>query len=193
MSLSGTLVEAKNLGATTTDVIVNGITFGAANSVAQYTSPGGTFVNASNYTGPTITGLTAAETTSLLDSVEFGSGVGNSTITLTGLSIGTDYMVQILLSDMRSSQTWNIGYAETVGGAEVYTPNLIANAGSTGGAQIITGTFTATQASQELHFDQNPTNNNAELNALQLRVIPEPSTALLGGFGLLALLRRRRH
>ena len=34
--------------------------------------------------------------------------------------------------------------------------------------------------------------NIGYLNAMRLEAIPEPSTALLGGLGLLALLRRRR-
>ena len=37
------------------------------------------------------------------------------------------------------------------------------------------------------------TNDWHALNGLQLQVVPEPSAALLGGLGMLALLRRRRH
>lgn len=37
------------------------------------------------------------------------------------------------------------------------------------------------------------TNNTSTISNLSLTVVPEPSAALLGGLGMLALLRRRRH
>lgn len=42
----------------------------------------------------------------------------------------------------------------------------------------------------ELAFSMTP--GNSAVNGFQLILVPEPSTALLGGLGLLALLRRRR-
>lgn len=168
ISTKGTLVEASNI-ASAVSVDLNGVTFVGSNTV-KYTDPGGIYTNASVYTGPIITGLTEAETTNLLDSLEYGSGTGNSTITLTGLTIGNDYEIQLLASDMRTStKTSNIGYAETIGGAEVYTPALNVNLGSTGGAHIITGYFTATETSQEIHLSDS-LGENAEFCALQLRV-----------------------
>jgi hypothetical protein len=57
--------------------------------------------------------------------------------------------------------------------------------------QFAIGTFTADATTQTLYME---TINIAQshINAYQIRLIPEPSSALLGGLGLLALLRRRR-
>lgn len=52
-----------------------------------------------------------------------------------------------------------------------------------------TATFTA-NGSGEIVIDVTGTNEGPRVNGLE--VIPEPSVALLGGIGLLALLRRRR-
>jgi hypothetical protein len=60
--------------------------------------------------------------------------------------------------------------------------------------QWIKGTFTADSTSQSLQLSGalSATDGYPQINALQLRTIPEPSSALLGGLGLLALFRRRR-
>jgi hypothetical protein len=62
------------------------------------------------------------------------------------------------------------------------------NGGSTSGSYIL-GTFTADNNLQTITITAD---QSVQLNALQLRAIPEPSAALLGGLGLLALLRRRK-
>jgi hypothetical protein len=64
---------------------------------------------------------------------------------------------------------------------------------NSGRGHFVTGTFTANATTQDFLFtDTSPTQSTTLLNAFQLRAIPEPSAALLGGLGMLALLRRRR-
>ena len=199
ISTAGTLVEARNLGqgtngangaTPTASVTVNGVVFSSSTG-SQYTDAAavGTFRDAGNYSGATITGLTAGETDDLLDTLEFGGGVGNSTVTLSGLTIGLEYTVQVLFArNQNPANNIDLGHALTVGGAEVYTLNDVAYGN---GAHIATGTFTADATSQELHFASSAA-GNAEFNALQLRVVPEPSSAALLGLGGLALILRRR-
>jgi MYXO-CTERM domain-containing protein len=56
--------------------------------------------------------------------------------------------------------------------------------------QFVTGTFTADATSQVLTMTS--TTDFGVAKALTVGTMPEPSAALLGGLGLLGLLRRRR-
>ncbi len=165
VSGNGTLVEAKNLGSgTSVDVF-------SAVAAAQYTSSGVMYSDASLYTGPTIVGLSASQTSDLLDTLEFGPGGGNSVFRLTGLAVGTTYEVQALVSDQRTSGAATaVGYAAVPGGAEVY-PLTDQPVGLQ--AMIFTGTFTADLDSQELHFATRA-GSNAQVAAFQIRVVPPP-------------------
>ncbi|MCP5535018.1 MAG: PIG-L family deacetylase [Akkermansiaceae bacterium] len=170
INTDGTLVEAKNLGGSSS-VTMNGVSFSDASSV-QYTSPGGIYYNVGNYTGSAITGLDLADTELLLDTLEFGSGDGNSAFTLTGLTPGKSYLVQVLLSRDQMNKTIDLGYADTVGGTEVYTVFAVPYGNTNASAQMATATFTANATSQELHF-RSSSGFNAEVCALQLRQLPQ--------------------
>lgn len=64
--------------------------------------------------------------------------------------------------------------------------------GTTGNAgQFVTGTFTADATTQVVTLDSGT--DGWQVNALQVRSVPEPSSSvmLLGGLGLLTMLRRR--
>ena len=140
----------------------------------------------------------------LLDGLTWG---GTSEFQLTGLTDGQTYLVQIFSSDDRATQVnrvldidsslltpngsrqlENIDY--TAGGAWVDPANRL---------KIFTGTFTADGFSQEIRaalIEPPGTADGAgqiDLNAIQLRIIPEPSIAalLLGVFGVAGVLRRR--
>lgn len=62
-----------------------------------------------------------------------------------------------------------------------------------GGTAVKTGTFNWSGTNENyLNVFSNYTHNSGTLDNYSVTVIPEPSAALLGGLGMLALLRRRR-
>ena len=111
---------------------------------------------------------------------------GSATLNLTGLLEGQEYAIQYWVQDIRA-------------GAETRTLTLddqttldynISDTANSGVGQWAVGTFTADNTGSQTINITSAT--YSEMNLFQLRAIPEPSAALLGGLGLLALLRRRR-
>jgi hypothetical protein len=119
-----------------------------------------------------------------------GEGETTATITFSGFTAGTIIDLYLYAGGWTTGEgaTFNFGSAQTatntvdiettynLGNNYVKFSGLVAN-----GSGNITGTWT------------NP-NTYSVFNGAQIEVtaIPEPSAALLGGLGLLALLRRRR-
>lgn len=115
--------------------------------------------------------------------------------TLSGLTVGQEYELQVWVADYRQfpPNTYNRSQTLTAGNTSGSLTYLQTNGsgislGAVSGSYII-GTFTADTSTQSITLNAN---SSTQLNALQLRAIPEPSAALLGGLGLLALARRRR-
>jgi PEP-CTERM motif len=199
LSTTGTLIEASNFGSPTTAVVANGITF--ANNNGTYLNPvsGETsFTDASVYNSATfpIIGLSAADANALLDSTIYFSGENNWNTILSELTIGNNYQVELLLVDNRGGTgVFYIGNNNGAGGTTPsFLPGFISPAfGPSVAPLLVTGTFTATATTQSFNLAETP-GNNGFLSAYQLRdvTVPEPSSALLGGLGLLALLHRRR-
>jgi hypothetical protein len=122
----------------------------------------------------------------------YGTNVA-STVNLTGLTTGYTYRVQALVYDGRSEvsgRTVNFdGINQGVYANGVYNVTW-------GNGLLVTGTFVADAATQNFTIEafSGATSKGGQLNALALfqTAVPEPSAALLGGLGMLALLRRRR-
>lgn len=116
------------------------------------------------------------------------------TVSLTGLTSGYTYRIQALVYDGRSLYAGKtVEFDSTNLG--VYS-NGVLNV-KWGDGLLATGTFVADAASQNFTiqtFNVDTTASGGQLNAITLyqTAIPEPSAALLGGLGMLALLRRRR-
>ncbi|MDA7881971.1 PEP-CTERM sorting domain-containing protein [Akkermansiaceae bacterium] len=215
ISTNGTLVDAVNGGGIT--ATVNGI---------EFTGLTGTQTAGQNLSSGNFSFANHNDNGSAFTQAEFGGGtvgVGDliqsglwavDSVTLTGLTIGNSYEVQILANDGRGSRSDNfmVGY----GDGNVTGPQVIgilnnqpdaggdgpAGTGGTTGQHFI-GTFTADATTQSFQaFGTNSGvianlglgDSRAHVNAIQLRntTIPEPSSALLALIGLGFGLRRRR-
>ncbi len=105
------------------------------------------------------------------------SGTGATmTVTLNNLLEGQQYAVQVWSS--------NVDY----GGTPTTYDGAVSLTVSPG--QYAIGTFTAGATGTQAMI---LTQNNVQLNALQVRAVPEPGAALLGCLGLATLLTRRRN
>lgn len=179
---SGTLVTANNLGAGAAPVTVNGVAFGnsfaglsgMANGGGDFSSQ---FVNGSPL-DLTFSGL----------AFQYG---GFSTLSLTGLAPGTDYMLQLFLANSVNS-TGKASQVTVQGQAY----NLL-NFGNV--ADYLRVEFTAASATELITFGNGSGSEPARmvLNAYALHAegaaVPEPGSLALLGLGLLGLgLSRRR-
>ncbi len=168
--------------------VFDGISFTAGTIDFGNTNPAG--ISALGYHEGTGAGNT--------DLAKFGtySGVpGASMINLSGLFIGETYRIQLLMFDGLIDGTANTRTV-SVDGIDQGRYTYGVPGASWGDGRIITGKFTADAASQDFDieiFDAATSNSlGGQLNAIVVQQIPEPAAALLGGLGLLSLLRRRR-
>ena len=152
-----------------------------------------------------LAGRTSGDATydELLNSMTYGGGT-STTLELTGLTPGRDYLLQIWYTDLRESSsdgrtmTFSGPGRVAVAGEEtapaLSEADVIGNMAGTDPAgflgQYVVGTFVATASSETLRLETNGF-GNAHLNALLVREVPEPATAALLAIGLLGL--RRRH
>lgn len=114
-------------------------------------------------------------------------------ITLSGLTVGKDYKVQFVLADNRD----NTGYATILskGGNVTGDSAETLYSYTDGKFAVITASFNADATTAQFQPGQKWGGGGSDatfVSGVQVLAIPEPSTALLGGLGLLALLRRRR-
>jgi autotransporter-associated beta strand protein len=174
LSTNGTLIEASNLGTPTTSVVANGITF--ANNNGTYLNPDSgetSFTGASVYDSASfpITGLSTADADAMLDSTIYFSGTNNWNTILSGLTIGKNYEVQLILVDDRGGTgVFYIGDNNGAGGiSPSFLPGWITLAyGPSVAPQLVTGTFTATATTQSFNIAETP-GNNGFIMAYQLR------------------------
>lgn len=143
----------------------------------------------SNFTFTGTAGVTGTASSRLSQGlIGFSNGAGVVTINLTGLTAHTNYEFYFFSPAWDGLTPARVGTLDGsddgVGNtfAEVQTggsgDNIVKYAYNTGAST--TFTMTATSTSGGLHYYG------------FVNVVPEPSTALLGGLGMLALLRRRR-
>jgi hypothetical protein len=197
------------------NVAVNGVTFlrvnpggvGAPMADANALTPGfirsGTtsYGESSNdfYQGPSV------ELNVLLDGLTWG---GTRDFQLAGLTLGQKYLVQVFSTDDRSTQANRVldidsSWTTPNGSRQIENVDYTAGGSWTDPAnrsKIFTGTFTADAGTQQVLaalIDPPGTGDGAgqiDLNAIQLRVVPEPMTPSLLAmlFGVLGIFRRRR-
>lgn len=178
---------------------VNGIDFGYNNpnwTVGMTYTPGGNTNGTIGWTQmPALSGADAGPYLNIVNAAReayfwTGSSLGptSSTITFSNLTMGQKYLLQFWVADNRfPSSNLNRTLTLTADG-DTASPSLSFAFASIPGQSII-GTFTASATTQNFTVNSD---QDAVWNAMQLRAIPEPSAALLGGLGMLCLLRRRK-
>ncbi|MCW1925686.1 PEP-CTERM sorting domain-containing protein [Luteolibacter arcticus] len=206
VTTAGTLYGAKNIGGVTTTV--NGVTF---------TGVSGSSVNGGNgaLSQPNVAWSIAVGSSffsegggnsanNFLDSGGYNSGA--QALQFSSLTVGNTYAVDMVFADTRAalngryvnvSGTVVSGVTLTDYGIGITNQQYAFGTGDAG-FLVIKATFVADTVTQDFSirgFNANATNSGGQLNAFQIRnlgVVPEPCTSLLGGFGMLALLQRRR-
>ena len=195
ISNAGTQLVSFNFG-TSSSVVVNGETFtgysgGGAFTGTNFQPGGGTIIGDFNtdYTGNNVTGMTTTDEGNLLNTANYATGGINTK--MTGLTSGVTYEVQLLLVDNRSGFTTRNMHISEDGTTWAsllvdYTSN-----GATPYARLVETTFTANDTEQAFRWGiQNI--GDYEGAAMQIRTVPEPSSAALLGLGGLALILRRK-
>jgi hypothetical protein len=196
-------------------VPVNGVNFTLSNAP---TAPAGLAFNNGSFNNPEDVDCYQVPLTdanqglnAILDGQNWG---GASSVDMTGLSIGQQYQVQYFLSDDRAAFLNKRHYAISDGDDPFGARDLEYGFESTRGggvpagapagsvdAKIYTGVFTADATTQGIYtwlyenfpHDGASANSGSQINAIQLRIIPEPTTAVLSAACLgLLLVRRRR-
>jgi hypothetical protein len=196
------------------DVTVNGVTFtrlntggtGGPMADSNALTPGFVRQGATSYgeasdefyLGPD------PELNQLLDGLTWG---GTRDFELTGLNPGDIYTVQIFSSDDRGTQANRVldldsSWATPNGSRQVENVDYTAGGAwvdPAGRSKIFTGTFTADATTQQIlaALIEPPGTGDGmgqiDLNAIQLRIIPEPLGGLMLGLAaLFGLIRRRR-
>lgn len=207
VSVNGTTIIARQATGSPyggyADQTVNGVLFsGSAN-----TQNGVTFGLDSGFGGsdqagyvlgaPGTPGTLSAAYQTMLTGGWFGGG-GAGSFSLSGLTVGQDYQLQIWVADYRQfppnvynrTQTFTAGNTSDPLTFLQTNPSGI-NLGASSGSYIL-GQFTADNTTQTINLFSA---QSQQLNAFQLRAVPEPSAVVLGGLGLVGMLgifRRRR-
>ena len=182
VNTEGTLFQAANFAGNTSTV--NGVVFAAFSG----TSNGNISINIGQEL-PTTFGSGQDPFFSLSSDYKEllrSGGIFADTVTISGLSNGTQYSIQYWAND---SRVQGIGRTMLVGGV---TLDLNSTDADGGVGQWVSGSFTANGSTQS--FTLAPGTNHTYSNAMQVRVVPEPSSlAGLGviGIGLAAVIRRR--
>ena len=222
INTEGTLVGAANGGSTlAANAVVNGVEFAniaGTNAGGQNLVSGNfSFLNHNDNADAFGQGGFAGGTGGVGDLIQSGIW-GAQGVTLTGLTSGEDYLIQILANDARGNRSDNFmaAYGDGLGGTTPGSDPVLLNNqinasgdGPTGtdldaSGNYIIGRFTADDVTQTFQaFGTNSGNiaalsvndSRAHFNAIQLRnvtAVPEPGSLAVLGLGSLMMFRRRR-
>jgi hypothetical protein len=118
-------------------------------------------------------------------------------LTMSGLAVGQEYQFQWWVNFSSEPGTVSTQHSASAGNTVTLSDNPSGLEGGLG--QYVTGTFVADGPTQVIRFAPIPAtgpNSSAQLNAFQLRQVPEPTSIGLLGAALVTLgfrtrLRRR--
>ncbi|MFC5051254.1 PEP-CTERM sorting domain-containing protein [Rubritalea spongiae] len=176
---AGTTVEAFNATNDTGNVTVNGVTFTNTDTLL------------SNGAGPFFTDFTSSDPgyQALLETTDFAPNTGATfTRSFSGLTTGQEYAIQYwFVANNVTTRTMTVTASGT---STTGSGDLILNANGNGtDLNSAIGTFTADAATQDFTIISSA--NGVRITALQLRAVPEPSSAALLSIGGLSLIMRR--
>ena len=165
----------------------------------------GVGVNFTDLGGPDDWGYNSALKLLWRSGRQFYNGAGNEgKFTITGLTPGATFNLWIASSHLANGIARNIGDWSTSNTNTTGASVTMDNTGNeTNGSTWVSGANYALFENivadgsgnitmKEHAYNPNLTDARVGLNGFQLVSVPEPSTALLAGFGLLGLVRRRR-
>lgn len=176
---TGTLVIAENLGGAA--VSFDGINFTASTRSFN----GGNF------------GQFHQNTSNLSRTGVFGNAGSSDTVSLSGLTSGRTYSIQVLLFDGRGDGNISGRSVEFDGIDQGQYANGVTNV-TWGDGLLVTGTFLADATTQDFTveaFNNAGASQGGQANALIVRdttLVPEPSSTALLGLGFMGLVLRRR-
>jgi len=197
ISTNGTLLSSINFSGS--DQIVNGVTFHSTTNSSVTTS--GTINTSAFAIGPAPFNTLSVAYRGLLQGASFIAD-NSFVIGLNDLVVGQAYELQIFAHDARGTVAGDNGGARTtfveIGGSSVEL-DLNGNPGNGGVGEFVIFEFTADAVTENVTVSAGSSASGSgigpsgQFNALQLRVVPEPSSSLLLGLGAgLSLLHRRR-
>ena len=188
VSTSGSLVQAYALGGSSA-LTVNGVTFSPVNISAD-TADMAVGVDAltaddiGNYNGfgPASSSLSAAYQT-LIGSAAFEAYSNQTplTLTLNGLNPGQTYQFEGWVNDSRPTVSWSETFADSSGNNVSLQFQTQSDLG-----QFAVGTFNADSTGSQTIVITGTL--DSQLNAFQVRTVPEPGTLGLFAIGSIALL-----
>lgn len=180
-------------------LVQSGFTAQTSGAATSYSTPAGNITVAS--TGSFFNRSADATFTDapLMGDFTFANNLATNAMTITiagvGIAPNTAYDIKFYSYDSQHTSGGGTvtyaGLSGTAGGTSI----AYSNAGSTNpGFADSNSSLTSwtSNGSGEIVIGVTGTTEGPRVNGMEITVIPEPSAALLGGLGLLALLRRRR-
>lgn len=187
----------------------NAVTVARNNSVGDTTSVP---ITTLNYSDGSASGVSLAVTTfnnsiitdkganiatnqqPLMNDYIYLNGTQSSTITLSGFAANQEISSLVFYAQAINSFSTTSGSTFTIGSDIRSTSESATSIGATlieNTDYVMFSNLTA-NGSGTLQIIWSNSSGQGAFNGMQIQLVPEPSTALLGGLGLLCLLRRRR-
>jgi hypothetical protein len=179
VSTTGTLVEALNWGGTGTRTI-NGVTFTGKSAGGITTNSD--FSSIPNYAHSWAVytdGGVGGDFEALLDSFMFKWPGVSSPVSLSGLTLGSQYMVQFFVSDDRNCCKAEMSWFSGGGNESDHVRYDLSYA--------VTGMFTADATTQALTVNGQESSQLGGYQLRKLATVPEPVTLAMFGLGLVGL------